>query len=169
MTTEIVIPRAPTEFDAVRTLCWEYRDFLLSLGGIDRVIVETFYPEDTYRSVLAAQETEYSPPHGATRLALLDGAPVACGMYHQIAPGDVEIKRVFVQDRARGTGLGRQMMEALIDQARADGAARVLMDTGKPLVVAQRLYEDMGFKRRGPYQTIPEIALPRLVFYEMVF
>ncbi|MEX5729562.1 ribosomal protein S18 acetylase RimI-like enzyme [Rhodovulum iodosum] len=155
------------EFDDVRLLCWEYRDFLLRLGPADADIVRAFYPKDKYASIMERLEQEHAPPAGALKLALKDGAPVGCGMYHTLMPGTAEIKRVYVRENARGLGAGRELMLALVAQCRASGFSRIFMDTGVPLEAAQRLYLSMGFKLRGPYQEIPESVRDRLIFFEM--
>jgi ribosomal protein S18 acetylase RimI-like enzyme len=41
------------------------------------------------------------------------------------------------------------------------------MDTGRALTAAQALYDRLGFRRRGPYQEMPEEIARLLVFYEM--
>lgn len=164
---DIVTPNTPEQFDAVRDLCWQYRDFLMTVSPESRVIAETFYPEDKYAAVMAALETDHVPPRGGLRLALKNGQPVGCGMYHALEPGVAEIKRVYLTEDARGIGAGHALMTALIGQCRAEGYRLIRMDTGKPLTAAQALYDAMGFERRGPYYEVPPIADGFLCFFEM--
>lgn len=164
---QIIEPETPDQFDAVRRLCWDYRDFLLSLDPRSKQIVRTFYPRDKYTAVMDAIETEHTRPNGGTRLAMLDGQAVGCGMFQTIAPGVAEIKRVFVNKTARGTGAGCALMQALIDQCREGGFDVIRMDTGKPLEAATRLYLSLGFKLRDCYYDVPEIARGQLLFFEM--
>ncbi|MDU8912733.1 GNAT family N-acetyltransferase [Aestuariicoccus sp. MJ-SS9] len=159
--------RTPEDFDAVRDLCWDYRDFLLELGPKDAAIVRHFYPRDGYAKVMARLETDHAPPSGSVKLARLDGAAVGCGMLHRLEPGTAEIKRVYVRDAARGRGAGRALMQALIAQCRDMGFRRILMDTGKPLTTATALYLSMGFRLRGPYQPVPDLAKDHLIFFQM--
>ena len=88
-------------------------------------------------------------------------------MFHALEPGVAEIKRVFVNDKARGTGAGCAIMLALIEQCRDDGYGYIRMDTGKPLEAATRLYLSLGFKLRDAYSDIPEVAKDHLLFFEM--
>ncbi len=164
----VTIRPATTAADiaAVRSLCWAYRDYLLNSSGTDRDITETFYPQAKYQALMDGLATEHARPQGIILLAELAGAPVGCGMTHQINPQTAEIKRVFVTEAARGQGIANRICRTLIDQARADRYTRVVLDTSKSLTVAQRLYERLGFAKSAPYQTIPAHALPHLVFYE---
>ncbi len=164
---DIITPTTPDHFEAVRRLCWEYRKYLLEVSPQSRVIAETFYPEDKYAAILDRLEVDHAPPQGGLRLALRAGRPVGCGMFHTLEPGIAEIKRVYLTEDARGTGAGHAMMQALVDQCRAEGFAAIRMDTGEPLRAAQKLYDAMGFARRGPYYEVPPIAEGFLCFFEM--
>lgn len=168
MAEPAIIRPATTAADiaAVRTLCWAYRDFLLNHSGADREIIETFYPQDKYQTLMDGLAVEHARPQGIILLAELDGAPMGCGMTHAIDPQTAEIKRVFVSEAARGQRIADRVCRALMDQARVDGYTRMVLDTAKTLTGAQRLYERLGFGKRGPYQPIPDHALPHLVFYE---
>ena len=152
---------------AVRTLCWAYRDHLIAHSPEQRDIIELFYPEDAYSALMDHLEQEHARPDGIILLAEKDGAAVGCGMSHRLSPTTVELKRIYVDDTARGTGLGRALCERLIAQARTDGYQTVLLDTSQKLTSARALYAALGFKERGPYQPVPEIALPLLCFYEL--
>lgn len=166
--TGAVITPATSEPDlaAVRTLCWGYRDFLLNNSAKDRQITETFYPVPKYETLMQALQTEHARPQGIILLARLNDQPIGCGMTHAIDPQTAEIKRVFVTEAARGQGIAAQVCTALMDQARADGFTRMVLDTSKSLTGAQRLYTKLGFTPRGPYQPIPDDVLPDLLFYE---
>ena len=168
MADSVIFRIATTAADiaAVRVLCWAYRDFLLNHSGTDREIVETFYPQDKYQTLMDGLEAEHARPQGIILLAELNGVPVACGMIHALDAQTSEIKRVFVHETARGQRIADRICRALMDQARDDGYTRMVLDTAKTLTSAQRLYERLGFDKRGPYQPIPDHALPYLVFYE---
>ena len=164
----LAVPHTAAEFDAVRELCWEYRAYLLNfLPAPDVDFVKTAYSEDSYTELLAALETEHVPPKGGCILALDGNEPLGCGMFHTFEPGTAEIKRIFVREAARGTGLGRAITQALIDGCRDVGFSRIFMDTSRQQVTAHRLYMSMGFAERGPYHHVPEDMVNRLHYYEM--
>lgn len=73
-----------------------------------------------------------------------DGTPVACGGVRE-AEGCAELKKVYVAPAARGTGLGRVLVRALADHARAQGLARLVLQTGLEQPEAVRLYESEGW------------------------
>lgn len=161
-------PQNASDWDALRELCWEYRDFLFGLPGDQQVAVTAAYPQDAYTHLMGQIAEKHSAPNGVAGLVRADdGTPIACGMSQMLSDTDIEFKRVYVRPMAQGQGLGRTLMRYLIDTAKPLGARRVLMDTGKVLTAAQALYDDMGFRRRGPYSDIPAHVAKHLVFYEM--
>jgi len=163
----IIEPISEPEMAAFRDLNWAYRDLLLALPPEDAANVRQAYPENKYRAVLAAAETENRPPKGMMRLVQRDGEPLGVGTIQTLAPGDAEIKRVYVVPEAQGLGVGRALMLQLIEDCRSLGFNRILMDTGKVLTTAQHLYDGLGFSRRRPYQPMPPEAEGRMVYYEM--
>lgn len=159
----------PHDLDDVRALCWAYRDFLIANSAKDREITETFYPVPKYEALMAKLPDLHARPKGIILLARdLTGIAVGCGMIHALDPKTSEIKRVFVSERARGQGVARMICETLITQAKADGFARIVLDTSRSLTAAQHLYGKLGFAQRDAYQPIPKAVLPELLFYERI-
>jgi GNAT superfamily N-acetyltransferase len=80
-----------------------------------------------------------------------DGAPAAgvaqlrfrYGIWR--AGGDCLLEDLFVDARARGAGLGRALVQATIDRARARSCRRVELDVNERNDRALRLYGSFGF------------------------
>lgn len=108
---------------------------------------------------LAGLPGEYAAPHGMLVLATLDGVDAGCGAFKPLPEADYEdaceLKRVFVPNRFRGIGLGRQLTEVLITHARAQGYQTLLLDTLDDMHVARGLYEALGFVEIPPYYFNP--------------
>jgi putative acetyltransferase len=155
------------DLDAVRALCWAYRDFLLSLPGVSAEVTDAFNPATKYEALMTRLPQLHARPRGTILLARdVSGTPMGCGMSHPLDDKTSEIKRVFVTDAARGKGVAESLCTALVTQAAQDGFSRVVLDTHKLLTTAQRLYLRLGFIERGPYQEIPKNVLHELVFFE---
>ncbi|MFK7880581.1 GNAT family N-acetyltransferase [Roseobacter sp.] len=162
------VAEMPRDLAVVQELCWEYRDFLIGFNEDMREIAETFYPKDAYATLMEELPVKHARPRGVIMLIEHDGKPIGCGMTHPLKGTDTEVKRVFIRKSGRGTGAGQMLSKALIDQARKDGYRRVLLDTSVWLTGAQRLYEKLGFKSRGPYSDLPPGTERHLVFYELM-
>jgi molybdopterin-guanine dinucleotide biosynthesis protein A/RimJ/RimL family protein N-acetyltransferase len=66
------------------------------------------------------------------------------------APGELELRRMYLRVPYRGRGLGHRLLELALSWARAHGAAAITLDTTEEMVAARRLYERAGFARVGP-------------------
>jgi GNAT superfamily N-acetyltransferase len=78
-------------------------------------------------------------------VARSSGDPIGCGGLRPIEPGLVEIKRMYVRPAERGNGFGRLILQALEDEARELGAARVVLETGVAQPESIGLYQQFGY------------------------
>ena len=58
------------------------------------------------------------------------------------------LAELYVVPGLRGQGLGRALMEAALDAARAEGATHMDLGTSEDDVAARALYESLGFSNR---------------------
>jgi ribosomal protein S18 acetylase RimI-like enzyme len=58
------------------------------------------------------------------------------------------LAELYVAPERRGQGLGRALMEAAIEVARAEGATHMDLGTGEDDIAARALYESLGFRNR---------------------
>jgi len=152
------------DYDAFGRLCRAYFDW-----GRERYrdmpwFVDEVFGHQSFDEELRALAATYGPPAGQTMIAETEESAVAGGAYRRLADGGCELKRLYVSDHARGLGLGRQLLEALIASAKDAGFALMRLDTGDRLNEAISLYESMGFERIPPYHTYPDRLMPHIVF-----
>lgn len=98
---------------------------------------------------------KYRPPDGAFLIAMSDDLPVGCVSLRPLDPGIGEVKRLWVNPIARGQGLGRRLMRAIEDRARAIGLTRLQLDSNTALTEAIALYRSDGWTDIAPYTTPP--------------
>jgi putative acetyltransferase len=81
------------------------------------------------------------------------GRPVAMGAYKRLDARHAELKSMHVLAECRGQGLSRAMLDHLIAMARADGIARLSLETGSQpgFAPARALYRRAGFKDCEPF------------------
>ena len=77
------------------------------------------------------------------------------------AARDACLDELYVVPQRRGSGLGRALLEAALEHARARGADRMELNTSVADTAAVNLYESSGFTNRegGPNG-------PRMLYYE---
>ncbi|MEO8143311.1 MAG: GNAT family N-acetyltransferase [Betaproteobacteria bacterium] len=128
----------------VRMLCREYAGLVA-----EALCFQNFDQE------LDALPGEYAPPGGALLIARDAGAAAGCVALRRIDAGTGEMKRMYVRESCRGSGLGRKLALAIIEEARQRKCSRIVLDTLPKLVAAVALYRDLGFRETGPYLASP--------------
>jgi ribosomal protein S18 acetylase RimI-like enzyme len=81
--------------------------------------------------------------------------PTSCRLRPLGASGCCEIKRLYLVPEARGSGLGKALVDALVAVAEAIGYREMRLDTLLSMVGAQALYRKLGFVVIEPYYDTP--------------
>jgi len=75
-----------------------------------------------------------------------DGRIVGTVALYPLSKGVCELRKMYLSPEARGKGLGKQLMERMLDRARSLGFTRMVLETAAPLVEAIGLYKRYGFE-----------------------
>ena len=88
-------------------------------------------------------------------VAKVDGAILGCGAV-ALKDGYGEVKSMFVDPGARGSGLGLKLLTRLEEEARVEGLPLLRLETGDKLHTAHKMYEAFGFVRCGAFGDYPD-------------
>ena len=108
---------------------------------------------------LAELPGKYSAPEGGLWIAHTEHAAIPVGVIavRPIASFTCELKRLWVEPQAKGTGLGRALAQTAIAFARSAGYAEMKLDTLRTrMPAAIALYRSLGFVDAEPYTHNPE-------------
>lgn len=145
---QLVVAEGPELLEEARLI---FRDYEASLA-VD-LCFQNFDAE------LAALPGDYSPPAGQLLLALVDGVVAGCGALRPLPdcdyPNACEMKRLYVRPAFRGFGIGRLLVQALLDEAKRAAYSCVLLDTLDDMEAARELYTSVGFEEIPPYYFNP--------------
>jgi putative acetyltransferase len=97
----------------------------------------------------------YGSEGGALLLALCADAPAGTIALRRLDRRSGEVKRLYLRPEYRGHGLGRRLLEAVIERATLMGYKRLYADTLPTMKEALSLYERAGFERAGVYSNTP--------------
>lgn len=147
-TIQFITPDSPELLVATRQIFTEYAKQL-----------EVDLCFQNFEAELADLPGEYGQPGGALLLALVDGEVAGCCGLRALDsvnyPNAAEMKRLFVRKAFRRFGLGRQLVEAVLDAARMADYHSVLLDTLDDMESARALYAELGFEDIPPYYHNP--------------
>jgi len=88
---------------------------------------------------------------GAFLVAYVDGRAVGCAALRPVGPGLGELKRMYVDPRARGNGIGAALLAAVEARAVTLGYSELKLETGLMQPEAVSLYATRGWERIEPY------------------
>lgn len=95
----------------------------------------------------AARDAPAAREPGRLWLAERDGEVVGTIALTDEGDDVAQLRWFLVDPSARGSGVGRRLLRALLDHARRERFARVVLWTVSGLDAAARLYTDAGFRR----------------------
>jgi len=128
----------------IRVLFREYQELL----GVDLCF-------QGFEAEVSGLPGDYAPPGGRLLLANHGDTPVGCVALRRVEASRSEMKRLFVRPVVRGLGVGRALVEFVLDEARAIGYSEIVLDTLPSMKEAQQLYERFGFREIPPYRSNP--------------
>jgi carbonic anhydrase len=141
----LVQVESAAQVEEARALFLEYADWL----GLN-LCFQNFAGE------LAELLGKYAAPEGRLLLAMEDGRLAGCVALRKLDAERCEMKRLYVRPEWRGRGLGRLLTETIIEEARAAGYRRMLLDTlPSRMKEALAMYSSMGFRAIEPYYDNP--------------
>lgn len=164
---EILVARVSNvDRDALRELLTEYFNQVLTrltaVSGLEIDIGETV-------ETAVSLTDGYLAPDAVFVTAICNGRLVGSIAIKRLRPDAGEIKNFYVRPELRGRGLGRQLLEATVDEARRLGLRLLLLDTAKFLEASRALYLKTGFIDipRYPDNFNPPEFEPYLHFMEL--
>jgi DNA-binding MarR family transcriptional regulator/GNAT superfamily N-acetyltransferase len=100
---------------------------------------------------ISALDEEMRPPAGLFLVATLGGDPIGSGALKFHGRKPAELKRMWVEESARGLGVGRRLLAELENHAARRGVRSVRLETNKTLVEAISLYRSAGYVEVAPF------------------
>lgn len=141
-------PQGDADFERLRELLREYAATLpVDLNG------------PSFEAELRELPGPFAQPRGALVLAHLEEVLVGCCLLRPLDnsdyPNTCEMKHLFIRPGFRALGLGRRLVEHILDLARLRAYDSLLLDTHVDMEAARALYEDLGFFEIPPYHCSP--------------
>ncbi len=142
---EILQAETREQIEETRKLFREYEKWL----GLD-LCFQGFEEE------LKNLPAKYAMPDGRLFLALVNDETAGCIAMRKLEKDVCEMKRLFVRNEFRSLGLGKLLIEKLIEEACLIGYEKMRLDTlPDKMAKAVKLYKSYGFAEISPYYENP--------------
>jgi ribosomal protein S18 acetylase RimI-like enzyme len=136
----IIHAQTDAHFQTARKLFLQYADSLgfdLEFQGFSRE--------------LAGLPGDYASPGGCILLAVASAEYTGCVALRPWQDKICEMKRLYVIPAYQGRGIGRELANAVIGEAREKGYQKMRLDTIQSMKAAQELYISLGFEAIDAY------------------
>jgi putative acetyltransferase len=120
-------------------------------------------PEPEDLEAVANPEAFYVVPGGMVFFAYLEDKPVACVALKKLDDDRYEFCKLVVLESARGSGLGKKLVERCITYAKTKGGSEIWLQTFRKLDVAIGMYRRMGFVERKPPGVMNVLARTEII------
>ena len=157
----------PGDYPAVAQLMRDFIAWHRERHATDLTMIDGYFDPEAYEAELRGLPGYYAPPDGALLVADSQGRVAGCVALKRLGDGACEMKRLFVDGRHHGEGIGKALAMAIVERAKDLGYSRMMLDTGPKQIEAQTLYRKLGFRHVEPYYDVSPELRDWLVFMEL--
>jgi GNAT superfamily N-acetyltransferase len=162
---QIIIANKEEHAQSIRELFWEY----LQWGNV-KLDEEFGFQFDIAAMLEVDMNTldKFMPPRGRLLLGYVDDQPMGIACLKALTDSIGEVKRMYVRPEARNRGLGRALLNQLLEEAHQIGYERVRLDSARFMTAAHQLYRASGFREIETYEgsEIPKEFQNHWIFME---
>lgn len=162
---QVIVANQYQHTQPVRELFWEYLQWanakVQENFGVSFDIAAMF--EDDMNTL-----DKFMPPKGRLLLGYVEDEPMGIACLKALTEEIGEVKRMYVRPQARKRGLGRALLNQLLEEARQSGYRRVRLDSARFMTEAHQLYRTSGFREIQAYEgsEIPKDFQNHWIFME---
>lgn len=118
-------------------------------------IKSLFHMEAKDESAFGDPQHDILSPGGRILMACVQDQVIGCGALLRMSADEYEVAKMAVAPEHRQKGVGRLLLQALLDEARHLRARRLYLETNHRLKNAIRLYQTLGFRPLNPDKITP--------------
>lgn len=131
-------------------------------------ITQYFSIEAKDEEALADPQSSILASGGRIFFAAIEDDCVGCCALLRLRADEFEVAKMAVAPNWQGSGIGRKLLQAVVEAARSAGTRRLYLETNHILTPAIRLYESVGFKPVPPDRLVPSPYARSDVYMEMI-
>jgi putative acetyltransferase len=128
-----------------------------------------FRVEAKEQEVLADPKGTILDDGGRIFFATVENRCVGCCALRRLSDAEFEVAKMAVTPSFQGAGIGRKVLQVVVEAGRTMGARRLYLETNHTLTPAIRLYESVGFKHIPQERITPSVYARADVYMELLF
>lgn len=127
-----------------------------------------FHIEEKDQETLADPRSGILASGGRIFFATIDDECIGCCALLRLSADEFEVAKMAVAERWQGSGIGRRLLQSVVESARSGGARRLYLETNHILAPAIRLYRSIGFQHLPAERVVPSPYARADVYMEMI-
>lgn len=131
-------------------------------------ITRYFSIEPKDEEALVDPQSSILAPGGRIFMATIDRQCVGCCALVRLRAAEFEVAKMAVAPMCQGDGIGRKLLQTVVEAARAASVRRLYLETNHILTPAIHLYQSIGFKPVPPSRITPSPYARSDVAMEMI-
>ncbi len=146
---ELILAEETQHSEIIRQIFWEY------LMWVNERVQEEYGLQFDMQAMIEDDMRhldKFMPPKGSLVLGYVDSQLAGIVCLTELQPEVVEIRRMYVRPAFRRNGLGRSLLNTVIEEAAKSGRQRIRLDSARYMHDAHRLYHSMGFMEIEAYE-----------------
>jgi GNAT superfamily N-acetyltransferase len=162
---QIIIANPDLQAQPVRELFWEYLQW--ANANVEKHFGVSFDIAAMLEEDMNTLD-KFMPPKGRLLLSYVEDQPMGIACLKALTDDIGEVKRMYVRPQARKRGLGRALLNQLLEEARLIGYTLLRLDSAQFMREAHGLYRSMGFHEIEAYDgsEIPKEFQNHWIFME---
>ena len=130
-------------------------------------ITQYFSIEAKDEEALADPQSRILASGGRIFFATSEDDCVGCCALLRLSADEFEVAKMAVAPNWQGSGIGRMLLQNVVEAARSAGVRRLYLETNHILTPAIRLYQSIGFRPVPPDRVVPSPYARADVYLEM--
>ena len=166
---QIVPADTEARLQSAITLSQEYVTWMVAAIGehYPQLNLAEFTSAHEYDDLRQKFPGDHVPPHGRLYIALGDnqaGGMIALG---RLSDQVCEMRTLYVRPEFRSAGMGKRLVDTVLDDARQIGYTHMRLDTLGFMDSALRMYRSIGFQDIAPYRDVSDSLRQYIRFLEL--
>lgn len=166
---EIVPADTEARIQSAITLSQEYVTWMVAAIGAHYPALDLaeFTSEHDYDDLRQKFPGEHVPPYGRLYIALSDNQPGGVIALGRLSDTVCEMRTLYVRPAFRGIGMGKRLVDTVLEDARQIGYTHMRLDTLGFMEDALRMYRAIGFRDIAPYRDVSDSLRQYIRFLEL--
>ena len=164
---DMIVPSTNRELDDVHRLMRDFVSWHMERHSQDTELINKYFDRCEFEEELSNLPGIYGGPEGALLLAYFGGKAAGCVALKRLDEKTCEMKRMYVDSKVQGKGVGRALGAGIVEKAKEAGYSKMYLDNKHQSDRSNDFVSVNGFHRCRPILRCTKRAARMAHIYEV--